>query len=84
MQTLEAIKVGPISGRGKGRKLNRRIHLTYEPRANKQEVYTESVVQLLADQLAFIADPAHQRRVTVTNGRDAVADACRAVELAGS
>ena len=84
VQTLDTVKGGHVRGRGKRRPVHRKIRLIYEPRANKQDVYTESVQHLLADQLAFIADPNHPRRVTETNGRDAVADACRSVELAAT
>ena len=71
-----------VTGRGRPHSLTRRIRLRWRPNADKQAVYADSVRELLADQVAFIRDPAHQRRITEANGRDAVALAEAAVKLA--
>ena len=82
LQTLEALRGLSILGRGQRRKIERKIRLTYEPWADKQAVYADSVRDLLTDQIAFIRDPSHPRRIAEDNGRLSLADACRATELA--
>jgi len=71
-----------VIGRGKRRRVTRRIQLTYSPHEDKQKVYTDSVRALLADQIAYIRDHDHPRRITEANGRDAVALAETAANLA--
>jgi len=78
----EPIDAEGMSSRGQVRSVNRRVRLTHEPEPDKQAVYTTSVRDLLADQLAYIRDPGHQRRISEANGLAAVNDACRAVDLA--
>lgn len=73
---------GETSGRGKRRSVTRRIELTCTPREDKQAVYADSVRELLADQIAFLRDRSHPRRVAESNGRDALALAEAAVKLA--
>jgi hypothetical protein len=58
--------------------------LRFTPNPDKQEVYRQSVQRLLADQLAFLRDGEHQRRVIEANGRDALALAERAARVAQS
>jgi len=74
--------VGEVSSRGVKRRLTRRISLSFTPNADKQAVYIGSVRSLLADQIAFIRDGSHARRVGESNGRDALALAEAAVKLA--
>ncbi len=74
---------GGVMGRGVRRGVDRRIRLTWTPREDKQAVYTDSVRGLLADQLAYVRDRCHPRVITEANGREAVALAQRATELAG-
>ena len=74
---------GKTTGRGKERSVTKRISLSHTPQPDKQAVYAESVCDLLADQIAYIQDHGHSRRVTEENGRNAVALAAAAVELAG-
>jgi predicted dehydrogenase len=74
---------GRTSGRGKDRTVTRRVRLSFCPQPDKQRVYADSVSGLLADQVAFIRDPSHARRVTEQNGRAAVALAEAATTLAG-
>jgi len=44
--------------------------------------YGELLRALLADQLAWVRDPTHQRRITENNGRDSLAVACEADQMA--
>ena len=71
-----------VTSRGRPRSLTRRVRLRWRPDTDKQAVYVGSVRALLADQIAFIRDPAHQRRITEANGREAVALAEAAARLA--
>lgn len=71
-----------VLGRGKGRHVTRRIRVQYTPNADKGAVYADSVRLLLSDQLQKVRDPGHTRRVEEANGREAVALAARAAELA--
>jgi len=73
---------GTLFGRGKPRRVDRRIRLTYRPNEDKQAVYAESVRALLADQIAFLHDRSHKRRVDESNGVEAVRLAETAVNLA--
>ncbi len=71
-----------MRGRGELRKVTRRINLSYCPNNDKQAVYAGSIRALLADQVAFIRDRTHIRRVVESNGREALAIACAAAEMA--
>jgi predicted dehydrogenase len=71
-----------VSGRGKPRRLTRRIRLTCTPDPDKQAVYRRSVQALFADQLAAIGDPDHPRRVLDTDGLKAVEMAAAARDMA--
>lgn len=51
---------------------------------NKQHRYGELMREMLADQVAWVRDRQHQRRITEANGRDSVAAACAADQLAHS
>ena len=73
---------GCTAGRGKQRRVTRRIRLTYCPQPDKQAVYAGSVGDLLSDQIAFIRNPAHLRRVTEENGLNALGLAETAANLA--
>jgi predicted dehydrogenase len=73
---------GKLSSRGRERNLTKRICLEWTPDTDKQAVYADSVRGVLADQLAYLHDPSHERVITEANGRDAVALAERAVTLA--
>jgi predicted dehydrogenase len=48
----------------------------------KMHVYGDLLRALLGDQLAWVDDPTHPRRVTEENGRDSLAIACEADRLA--
>ncbi len=75
-------ETGRVMGRGRKRRVTMRISLSYTPDADKQAVYADSVEKLLADQVAYLLDDSHQRRVTEQNGRDAVALAETAANIA--
>jgi predicted dehydrogenase len=68
-------------------------HMTYEAyqritltsaRATKMTVYGDLVRAMLADQLAFIADPSHRRVITEDNGRESLRMSVQATRLAAS
>jgi len=82
-ETYEGEAAQPI-GRGVRRHVSRRIRLDCTPRPDKQSVYADSVRALLADQIAYIRDRSHPRRIAESNGRAALALATRAVELAAA
>jgi len=84
VETVETYSgdAGRLSSRGRERVLTKRIRLDWTPNADKQAVYADSVRALLADQLAYLRDPSHDRVITEANGREAVAMAERAVTLA--
>lgn len=73
---------GKTTGRGRPRNVSQRVIISLTPQPDKQKVYADSVASLLADQVAFILDHGHCRRVTEANGLAALALACRAAELA--
>jgi predicted dehydrogenase len=50
----------------------------------KMPVYCELLRHMMADQLAWIRDHRHMRKITEENGRDSVAMACAADQLAQS
>jgi len=83
METVERLSGEVIPSRGRQRRATRRIRAVYEPNADKQAVYADSFRRLLADQMEFIDNRKHRRRVGESNGLVSLALACRAVELAG-
>ena len=78
----DPVQADGMTSRGQARDATRRLKLFFEPNADKQRVYADSVIDLMADQVAFIANPDHPRRITEHNGLAAVVQACRSVELA--
>jgi len=73
---------GRTSSRGKPRMVARRIRLEHLPQPDKPAAYASSARALLSDQIAYIRSRRHCRRVTEQNGRDALAIAEQATELA--
>lgn len=73
---------GTTTGRNEPCRVSRRVRLDCTPAADKQGVYADSVRRLLADQVACARDPAHARRITESNGRDSLAMAAAAANLA--
>ncbi len=74
----------PCQGRHKALDIYQMIELTYGDERNKMHVYGELLRSLLTDQIAWIQDHSHPRRITEANGRDSLAMACAADELAHS
>lgn len=66
------------SGRGKPRRLVRRLRMNFTPEPDKSAVYRQSTAALLADQIAFIRDRQHVRRVTESDGLAALELAAKA------
>lgn len=71
-----------VTSRGRTRHVTRRVRLHYCPTENKQQVYSESVQELMADQARFIQDRSHDREVIEINGREALALAQAAATMA--
>ncbi len=71
-----------IRGRGKSRRVHRRVKMNLAATLGKQELYARSVIELLTDQLKAIDDPEHVRQVTEQNGRAALSLALSASEMA--
>ena len=69
-------------GRHKTLDVYQMIELTHGEGRLKSYVYGDLLRALLADQLAWLGDPTHRRRVTEENGRDSLAVACEADRLA--
>jgi len=82
VEVLQTYTGPPTAGRGRQRRVTQRIRLTHTPQPDKQTLYADSVRALLADQVAFIRNSSHQRRITEANGLAAVALAERAAALA--
>jgi len=82
IDVVETYDGPPTAGRGVERCVTQRISVTHTPQPDKQSLYAESVTSLLADQIAFIHDAEHPRRITEANGLAAVALAERAATLA--
>ena len=70
------------SGRHKVLDVYQMVEMRYGQGDAKMHRYGELVRYLLADQLAWIADRGHVRRVTEQNGRDALAVAVEADTMA--
>ena len=69
-------------GRHKKFDAGQRVEMRYGWNDQKMERYGELVRALAEDQLAWIEDREHKRRITERNGRDALALACEADALA--
>jgi len=82
VETFGSAEAAGLVGRGLKRSVTKRISLTYCPSPDKYAVYAEALRALLADQIAYVRDPAHARRVTEANGRDSLALAASAANLA--
>jgi hypothetical protein len=60
------------------------IELSWGEGTNKSHRYGELLRALMADQIAWIRDRSHTRKITEVNGRDSLAAACAADRLARS
>jgi predicted dehydrogenase len=72
----------PAMGRHKPLDVYQMIDLTAGEGRPKMHVYGDLLRELLADQLAWVRDRGHRRRITEENGRDSLAMACAADRLA--
>jgi predicted dehydrogenase len=70
------------SGRHKALNISQRIEMSYGQGVEKMQRYGEMVRDLLADQIAWIVDRQHVRRITNQNGIDSLAMAIVADALA--
>jgi len=71
-----------MRGRFREFEANALVEITFRLGRGKQDVYGEAVRLLATDQIAFIRDPEHERRLTEADGVAAVATACAADRLA--
>jgi predicted dehydrogenase len=69
---------------GRHRKLDvyQMFELSYGDGTNKSHRYCELLRGMMSDQLAWIGDHSHERKITEQNGRDSLAVACAADRLA--
>jgi predicted dehydrogenase len=72
------------AGRHKPLDIYQMIELSWGEGTNKSHRYCELLRAIMADQLAWIADRSHARKITEQNGRDSLALACAADRLAQS
>ena len=82
LETYETPADQRCRGRWIERTVTRKIRLAWNAGPDKDALYRNGVAALMTDQLAFIADPSHARRVAERNGRDALAMAVTATEIA--
>lgn len=59
------------------------VEITYDPNLGKQRSYCLCLRDIMRDQIRWIYDRNHPRRVTEQNGRDSLAMAVEATRLAG-
>lgn len=71
-----------MRGRFKPFEASALVEITFSGGLSKMETYTRAVRDLATDQLAWVHDRSHCRRVTAANGVAAVATACAADTLA--
>ncbi|MCD6304646.1 MAG: gfo/Idh/MocA family oxidoreductase, partial [Planctomycetes bacterium] len=83
IEDVERFEADRLLGRGEVRRVTRRVRLRWSAGAgrDKSAVYADSARRLLADQVAFIREPSHVRRVTEQDGRTALAVAAAAAKL---
>jgi len=83
VENLYAPSERALRARHKAYEAYQRITLTSPP-ATKMTVYGDLLRAMLADQLAFIAEPSHARVITEDNGRESLRMSVRATQLATS
>jgi predicted dehydrogenase len=69
-------------GRHKVLDIYQMIELSWGDGTNKSHRYNELLRAIMADQIAWIRDHSHERKITEKNGRDSLAVACAADRLA--
>jgi predicted dehydrogenase len=75
-------KTRVAAGRHKPLDIYQRIDLNYNPGTEKMHSYGELLRELIRDQIRWIYDRNHQRKLTDENGRDSLAMAREATRLA--
>ena len=83
MEQLYAPSERTFRARHKTYDAYQRITLTSAP-ATKMTVYGNLLRAMLADQLAYLAEPSHARVITEDNGRESLRMSVRATELVAS
>lgn len=86
VSVLERYAEGPAQAfhsRWQTRHATQKVRLEWGTSLSKDGLYRQCIGSLMSDQLAYLADRAHHRRVTEHNGRDALELAVQATELAG-
>jgi predicted dehydrogenase len=69
-------------GRHKPLDIYQMVELSWGDGTNKSHRYCELLRAIMTDQLAWIGDRSHERKITEVNGRDSLAVACAADRLA--
>jgi predicted dehydrogenase len=84
LDVLEAYSGAKRSARGRHKDFDayQKIDLHAGMEAEKMRRYCELLRALFADQIAWILDRSHQRLITEENGRNSLAMACAATQLA--
>ena len=75
-------RTAPARARGKPLDIYQTIELSWGDGTNKSHRYGELLRAHMADQIAWIRDRSHARKITEENGRDSLAVACAADGLA--
>ncbi|MEE9396792.1 MAG: Gfo/Idh/MocA family oxidoreductase [Methylococcales bacterium] len=87
IETIESYKGSQQACRARGKQITAtrivKIRYTAEP-VEKQAQYLWATSDLMTDQLHYIADHSHQRRVVEENGRTSLTLAVKAAELAAA
>ena len=65
-------------GRGKPLDIYQTVELSWGAGTNKSHRYGELLRAMMADQIAWVLDRSHARKITEENGRDSLAAACSA------
>ncbi|MGC9454428.1 MAG: Gfo/Idh/MocA family protein [Phycisphaerae bacterium] len=73
---------GTIKGRGVDRSVDRRVRVTARRSEEKEAAYADDLRALLADQVAYIRDRSHERKVTEHSAVASLRTATKAAELA--
>jgi predicted dehydrogenase len=82
VSTTYAPKDRSCQGRHKPLDVYQMIEFSWGEGTNKSHRYGELLRAIMADQLAWIGNHSHQRRITEVNGRDSLAVACAADRMA--
>jgi len=75
-------KTRPASARHKQIDIYQKIDLNYNPGTEKMHCYGELLREMLRDQIRWIYDRGHTRKLTEQNGRDSLNAALQATKLA--